>query len=568
MDPLSISASIVGILAAAGQVSSAITKFLRKTHGAPKTAQRVLEDVNGLSVVLTELQNYLLNLGSASKPSASLILVEQMVVTLSDCVAAFSELEEFLGTSESTAEVHLLSKIRWATKEASIMQVLGRLRDDKSSLMSMLIILQSKSIDETRAAVDRLSGLVESILKSNLSIRTRIRDNGAASDHYTVRSISETDAKRQITYQKETDGDIAFLADENVPVIGFEAELSVSRVYAKSMRKDSTESLLTSAYRITPSSMFSALSLSDVSNLSLVAVPIYAQDISNAHRYIWSNLQTHESLSREALLDSMDDLVPSRKQKSATLNWPQLVRFQSIDSIITSGRALPSALDEISSLNRNADYDSLALEEAGMIFHGFPGIDRKFLQLLKNKRSDWYFESSSRKVQESMLALEILLGYLPTPIISGTLHRQFVLAMQRRRSGNLGFLQRSYTLLINDLHPRVGRWLSFSLELASSIVENTKPPMVTLRLASELQPLLLSQLQPCEDDGNESIDQRLTEIQIVSWLIDNTTRIVPQTLKSSLFTGGPKVLICGYGSSLKEPDPDPSARLPSLVYNK
>ena len=142
MDPLSISGSIVGILVAASQVSSAITRFLRKTHDAPETAQCVLKDVSNLSVVLTELRNYLLNLGSASKPSVSLILVEQMVVTLSDCVAAFSKLEELLGTSENSAEAHLLSKIKWAAKEASIMQIMGRLRDDRSSLMSMLTILQ------------------------------------------------------------------------------------------------------------------------------------------------------------------------------------------------------------------------------------------------------------------------------------------------------------------------------------------------------------------------------------------------------------------------------------------
>ncbi|KAF2231806.1 hypothetical protein EV356DRAFT_518191 [Viridothelium virens] len=539
MNPLSISASIVGILAAAGQISFAVTDFLRKTHGAPKTARRVLEDVNGLSVVLTELQNYLLNLGSASKPSASLILVEQIVVTLSDCVAAFSELEELLGTSESTAEIRLLK-----------------------------VYQHFKSIDETRVAVDRLSCLVESILNSNLSLRTRIRDSEAPSDHFTVTSISETDAKQHITYQKETDGDIACLADENLPVIGFEAELSESRVYAKSMRKDSAETLLTSAHRVTPSSMFSAVSLSDVSNLSLVAVPIYAQDISNAHRYVWSNLQRHESLSREALLNSMDDLVPFREQRNATLKWPHMVRFQSIDSNITSGGAISLSLNDTSLLDSKKDYYGLALEEAGIIFHGFPGIDQEFLRYLKNKKSDWYFNSSSRKIQESMLALELLLGYLPTPIISGTLHRQFVLAMQRRRSGNLDFLQHSYTQLFNDLHARIGRWLSFSLELASNIVENTKPPMATLRLASALQPLLLSHFQPCEDDGKEDIDQRLSEIQIISWLIDNAARVVTQALKSSLFTSDPKVLICGYGSSLQEPDPDPTARPSLLFYNR
>lgn len=142
MDPLSVSASIIGILGAAAKVSSVLITFVKNTKAAPKLAQTVLADVNGLSTVLSHLQTYLLGTASPTRSRASLILVEQVLVTLAECVTTFSELEDALGTSKHGAEMDALNRMKWATKESKVADIQQRLQSNKSSLTLMLTILQ------------------------------------------------------------------------------------------------------------------------------------------------------------------------------------------------------------------------------------------------------------------------------------------------------------------------------------------------------------------------------------------------------------------------------------------
>ena len=141
MDPLSVSASIIGILGVAAKVSSVLITFVQNTKAAPKLAQTVLAEVNGLSAVLGHLQTYLIGVVSPSKSRASLILVEQVIVTLAECVTTFSELEDLLGTSDYN-DMAVLDRMKWAMKESKVSDIQGRLQSIKSSLTLVLTILQ------------------------------------------------------------------------------------------------------------------------------------------------------------------------------------------------------------------------------------------------------------------------------------------------------------------------------------------------------------------------------------------------------------------------------------------
>ena len=141
MDPLSVSASIVGILSAATKVSSVLYNFVQNAKGAPKLAQTVLAEVNGLSTALGHLQTHILGLATSSKSRASFILVEQVIVTLADCVTTFSELEAVLGTARVESELCVLDRVKWASKESKIADIQRRLQSNKSSLTLMLTIL-------------------------------------------------------------------------------------------------------------------------------------------------------------------------------------------------------------------------------------------------------------------------------------------------------------------------------------------------------------------------------------------------------------------------------------------
>ena len=142
MDPLSVSASIIGLLGAAAKVSSVLLTFVKKTRNAPDSAQELISEVNSVTAVLTHLQKYLLNSAGTARSRASLILVDQVVVTLSECVITFSKLEELLGTSRDDNEWKILDRMKWALEESSTSSILRRLERNKTSLTLMLTVLQ------------------------------------------------------------------------------------------------------------------------------------------------------------------------------------------------------------------------------------------------------------------------------------------------------------------------------------------------------------------------------------------------------------------------------------------
>jgi hypothetical protein len=141
MDPLSVTMAIVGLLTASQQISSAIGNLVSKSKSAPKEIQDVRSTVDTIRSVLIQLQMLLLGRAQVDRQRTSLILVEQIVITLSACVATFSELDVFVGTLDSDAMLGLMDRIRWATKMSTIKEHLQKLEMHKSSLTLMLTIL-------------------------------------------------------------------------------------------------------------------------------------------------------------------------------------------------------------------------------------------------------------------------------------------------------------------------------------------------------------------------------------------------------------------------------------------
>ena len=123
----------------------------------------MLAEVNGLSTVLGHLQTYISGLATSSKSRTSLILVEQVVVTLADCVTTFSELEAVLGTARIESELRILDRVKWAAKESKVADIQRRLQCNKSSLTLMLTIL-SWSVSPLFLRTASLSLLVDPLM--------------------------------------------------------------------------------------------------------------------------------------------------------------------------------------------------------------------------------------------------------------------------------------------------------------------------------------------------------------------------------------------------------------------
>ena len=85
----------------------------------------------------------------------------------------------------------------------------------------------------------------------------------------------------------------------------FEEELNGSWVYQRAARQmDGSSSVISSAGRTASWSMLTGLSLSDISNLAVLALPVYAEDISNRELYQFGQVHV-DALRRDVALTTV-----------------------------------------------------------------------------------------------------------------------------------------------------------------------------------------------------------------------------------------------------------------------
>jgi hypothetical protein len=141
MEPLSVTMAIVGLLKAAEQISSTLQPLIKKATNAPKEMKQMKSSVDGIRTVLSQLQSMLMGRSQVGRDRTSLILVEQIVITLSACVTTFSELDIFVETLGTDSNMGLLDRLRWATKTSTIQEHMQKLEVHKSTLTLMMTIL-------------------------------------------------------------------------------------------------------------------------------------------------------------------------------------------------------------------------------------------------------------------------------------------------------------------------------------------------------------------------------------------------------------------------------------------
>lgn len=141
MDPLSIAASIFGLCVAAVQVNSLLRSFIDTSKSAPTSARHVLTEVAGIYACLNQVEAFLSGRQQSSSSRKSLVMIEQVIIVFTDCVCLFSELEQTLEAVKTDGHMRAIDRVKWASKEKTILRLLARLRASKTSLTMMLGIL-------------------------------------------------------------------------------------------------------------------------------------------------------------------------------------------------------------------------------------------------------------------------------------------------------------------------------------------------------------------------------------------------------------------------------------------
>ena len=138
MDPLTIAASVVGLLGATVKVSTVLKTFVRGLTNVPNVARGILQEVSDISTCLAQLQAFLMGTRVGLRSRTALLMVEQVVVILTSCVMTFSELEE---TLESLKDDRWSKRIIWILREPKFEKLCQRLNSSKSSLNLILTTL-------------------------------------------------------------------------------------------------------------------------------------------------------------------------------------------------------------------------------------------------------------------------------------------------------------------------------------------------------------------------------------------------------------------------------------------
>ncbi|KAF8544569.1 hypothetical protein BDD12DRAFT_872810 [Trichophaea hybrida] len=309
MDPLSLASGISGLIKAADKIASSLSGFTANMIDAPNLARNVVSETQSLSLTLLQLQPLLSPHHSCSneeKTRRSMVFVDQLVLTVAACIRSLAELEKEL---DGVVGVGMLDRLKWTVRETGIRQILEVLQMHKSSLTLVLTILTARENREAERMMERLGILVEQVAETNRELVDRIAKSAGRTapplsplsplspapppPQQQRRSTLSAPATATANNTKRRSA----ISEINITPwvkFSFEAILQKTKAYRNSKRTSSflhpldtkttttttTTTSPTTPAPTTPMSQLSALSLAQVSNLAIVELPIWPDDIS------------------------------------------------------------------------------------------------------------------------------------------------------------------------------------------------------------------------------------------------------------------------------------------------
>ncbi|KAI0506317.1 hypothetical protein F5B22DRAFT_455808 [Xylaria bambusicola] len=342
MDPLSVTASVAGLLTAAHEVIKLLKPYVSAARETPGIIAHVRDETESTRIVLVGLQSIVQGIPGRVTPGGALVGVDQVVIILTSGVLLFAELEgavrglvaapPSLRNNENSSNaalsptqyrLPLRARLQWGHREQALGPLLTRLQGFKVSVTAVLMLLQSDSNRRAEHLQTELAINIGALLDSNhdLSRRmmrlenpsyvptsrsqsrrsnmsnatvTRLGSIAAASASSGQRAVSSEVAAEQtgtanavtapLTPPSETT--LSVSKPNSRSVFEFESDLEASPVYRRVKRDTMDFSFRSSVARTHAWSIFSGRSLADVSVLSVIALPLDVEEVTNKHHYI------------------------------------------------------------------------------------------------------------------------------------------------------------------------------------------------------------------------------------------------------------------------------------------
>ena len=143
-DPLSIAASITGLLAVTGQISSILYELVSSAAHASQSVRQAFGSVQEMKLVLESVKQLLDNgLSKVSDQRKRMINITNLVIIFRQSIISLSEMEALvspaIGLDGRLLKWNLL---KWTIEKDEFAQCLRRVESHKASLTAMLSILR------------------------------------------------------------------------------------------------------------------------------------------------------------------------------------------------------------------------------------------------------------------------------------------------------------------------------------------------------------------------------------------------------------------------------------------
>jgi cell division control protein 24 len=141
-DPLSVAASIAGLIALAGELYISLDEFISNVRDAPSLAQTIQSEIKSFRNSLNALHRVLQDPAFGRSKRAALISADYVVVSFTDAVLVFSQLETNVLPLTKFTDYGVVARTQWTRKKVKLNELVGRLQWQKHTLVLQLNILR------------------------------------------------------------------------------------------------------------------------------------------------------------------------------------------------------------------------------------------------------------------------------------------------------------------------------------------------------------------------------------------------------------------------------------------
>jgi hypothetical protein len=144
-DPLSIAASIAGLITLAGAIYTSVNSFIQRIEDAPKFAHTPVREVSVMRVTLAAMSDLIDMFLTQASERKAMVQLDCLILTVTHTVMAFSDMEEFLSRWPAIEKLsyRTLQRIRWSFEEDKAQKLITRLTEARTGLSLVLNIFQS-----------------------------------------------------------------------------------------------------------------------------------------------------------------------------------------------------------------------------------------------------------------------------------------------------------------------------------------------------------------------------------------------------------------------------------------